>query len=85
MYIKDHGFRKTEAVEINGASVKSALKPRGGSRGFAISAMIIATGTGTLDGPFLWRVEAEGQEGVHEWLRVNKAKVTTETTKRRFT
>jgi len=82
MFMKDHGFRQTQAVEINGASVKSALKPMGGSSGLAISAMIIATGTGTLDGPFLWRVEAEGQEGLHEWIRINKAKVTTETTKR---
>lgn len=82
MFMKDHGFRKTQAVEINGASVTSALKPMGGSSGLAISAMIIATGTGTLDGPFLWRVEAEGLDGVHEWIRVNKARVTTETTRR---
>ena len=82
MFMKDHGFRTTQPVEINGASVKSALKPMGGSSGLAVSAMVIATGTGTLDGPFLWRVEAEGQEGVHEWLRVNRATVSTETTKR---
>ena len=82
MLMKDHGFRDTPAVEVNGAQVKSALKPMGGKAGIAISAMIVAGGTGTLDGPFLWRVEAEGQEGVHEYLRVNKIRVTTETTKR---
>ncbi len=82
MYMKDHGFRETPSVEVNGAQVKSGLKPMGGKAGIAISAMIVAGGTGTLDGPFLWRVEAEGVEGVHEYLRVNKIRVSTKTTKR---
>lgn len=82
MVSKDHGFKETSPVNINGAQVKSALKPMGGKAGFAFSAMIVSAGTGSTDGPFLWRVEAEGQEGVHEWLRVNEARVTTETTKR---
>jgi len=82
MLMKDHGFRKTQPVLINGAEVTATLKPMGGSSGLAISAMVVASGTGTLDGPFLWRVEAEGDDGVHEWIRVNKAKVTTEKTKR---
>lgn len=82
MYMKDHGFRKTPSVEINGAQVNSAVKPMGGKGGLAFSAMIVSAGTGTLDGPFLWRVEAEGREGIHEWLRVNQVRVTTETTKR---
>ncbi|MDA7891693.1 hypothetical protein N9Z23_01865 [Akkermansiaceae bacterium] len=80
--MKDHSFKKTEAVEINGAKVKSALKPLGGKGGISLSAMIYAAGTGTLDGPFRWRVEAEGAEGEHEWIRVNQARVTTEKTKR---
>lgn len=82
MYLKDHGFRETPAVEVNGAQVKSALKPMGGSSGIAFSAMVVAAGTGTTDGPFLWRVEAEGQEGVHEYLRINKIRVTTLKSKR---
>lgn len=82
MYTKDHGFRETSAVGVNGAEVKIALKPMGGSAGMAFSAMVVAAGTGTTDGPFLWRVEAEGQEGVHEYLRVNKIRVTTSKTKR---
>lgn len=41
-----------------------------------------AVGAGTLDGPFLWRIEAEGLEGVHKYLCVSKIRVTTETTKR---
>ena len=82
MFLKDHGFRQTPSVEINGAQVKSSVKAMGGKSGLAISAMILAAGTGTLDGPFIWRVEAEGKEGVHEWLRLNEARVTTEATKR---
>lgn len=82
MVMKDHGFKKTPSVEINGAKVNSSVKPMGGKGGIALSAMIFAAGTGTLDGPFIWRVEAEGEEGVHEWLRLNQARVTTEATKR---
>ncbi len=82
MLLKDHGFRETPSVEINGAQVKSSVKAMGGKSGIAISAMVLAAGTGTLDGPFIWRVEAVGKEGVHEWLRLNKARVTTEATKR---
>ncbi|MGJ8696241.1 MAG: hypothetical protein ACSHYF_07975 [Verrucomicrobiaceae bacterium] len=82
MYMKDHGFRDTPPVEVNSAQVRSGLKPMGGKAGFSMSAMVYAAGTGTLDGPFLWRVEAEGEEGVHEYLRVNKVRVSTKMTKR---
>lgn len=82
MFFKDHNFQRSAPVEINGASVNSALKPMGGSSGLAVSAMFFSTGTGTLDGPFIWRIEAEGVEGEHEWIRVNQIRVTTEKTKR---
>lgn len=82
MFLKDHNFRQSHPVEINGAKVKTAVKPMGGSSGIAISAMVFSTGAGSLDGPFIWRVEAEGRAGVHEWLRVNEVRVTTEKTKR---
>lgn len=49
----------------------------GGKVGISMSAMVVAAETGTLDGPFLSRVEAEG---VHEYLRVNKIRVSNETT-----
>ena len=54
----------------------------GGKAGISMSAMVVAAGKGTSDGPFPWRVEAEGVDGVHEYLRVNKIRVSTETTKR---
>jgi len=82
MFLKDHNFRKSPPVEINGARVNSSLKPMGGGAGIAISAMLFSTGTGSLDGPFIWRIEAEGSVSSHEWLCVNEARVTTEKTKR---
>jgi len=82
-FTKNHSYRPTSAVEINGAQVSSALKPMGGKSNFSVSAMVYAAGSGTLDGPFLWRVEAEGQTGVQEWLRVNDVRVSTDLTKRR--
>ncbi|MEJ6648159.1 MAG: hypothetical protein QNL24_12645 [Akkermansiaceae bacterium] len=53
------GIRKTEffseapAVEVNSAPVVSCLKSLGGKTGFSLSAMVVAAGTGTLDGPLL--------------------------------
>ncbi len=83
IFKKDRGFRETQAVAVNGAMVRSGLKPMGGKQGFSFSAMIYAAGVGSTDGPFLWRVEAEGQQGVHEWLRVNQVRVSTEKTNRK--
>ena len=79
--MKDHGFRKTSSVEINETKVNSAVKPMGGKDGISLPAMVYSAGTGSLDGPFRWRVEAVGEEGVHEWIHVNRATVTTEKTK----
>ena len=45
--------------------------------------MVCSTRPGTPDGPFLWRIEAEGQAGLHEWLRLNELRVSTALTKRR--
>ncbi|MDA7882328.1 hypothetical protein N9A94_08500, partial [Akkermansiaceae bacterium] len=82
-FSKNHSYRPTSPVEINGAKVSSALKAMGGESKFSVSAMVYSAGSGTLDGPFLWRVEAEGQSGIREWLRVNEVRVATSFTKRR--
>jgi len=81
-FIKSKSYTASSALEINGAKVSGNVKPMGGSSGFQLSAMIYTAGSGTLDGPFIWRIEAEGQEGVHESLTVHRLKVTTEKTKR---
>jgi len=81
-FVKSKSYTPSNAIDINGAKVTSNVKPMGGSSGFQISAMIYTAGSGTLDGPFIWRIEAEGQEGIHESLTVHRLKVTTEKTKR---
>lgn len=79
---KSHTYHKSEAVEINGAKLRGAVKPMGGKSGFSLSAMIYMAGSATLDGPFIWRFEAEGKEGQHESMTVHRVKVMTSKTKR---
>ena len=55
----------------------------GGKSRFTTTAMIYSAGSGTLDGPLLRRIGAEERTGVHEWLRLNEARVSTALTKRR--
>jgi len=82
IFTKSHTYSKVEGVDINGASIRSAVKPNGGKGGLSLTAMIYMAASATLDGPFLWRIEAEGKEGVHEKLIVHRLKVETKETKR---
>jgi len=79
---KSHTYHKSDAVEINGAKLRGAVKPMGGKSGFSLSAMIYMAGSATLDGPFIWRFEAEGLEGQHQSMIVHRVKVVTSKTKR---
>lgn len=79
---KSRSYSGQGGVEVNGAMVRSAVRPMGGEGGFALSAMVYTAGSGSLDGPFLWRIEATGEEGVHEALTVHRLKVTTKLTQR---
>lgn len=47
-----------------------------------MSAMVYFAGKATLDGPFRWRMEAEGVDGVHESLTLHRVKVVTSKTNR---
>ncbi len=82
IYTKSNTYSKVSGVDINGAIVRSAVKPNGGKGGLSLSAMVYMAGAASLDGPFLWRIEAEGKEGVHEKLIVHRLKVDTSKTKR---
>lgn len=82
IYTKSHSYQKSATVTINGARVGSAVKPEGGNAGFSMSAMVYMAGAATLDGPFRWRIEAEGRQGVHRSLKVHRVKVVTSKTKR---
>jgi len=81
-FLKEKSYETEGTSEVNGAIVGSAVKPMGGEQGFSFSAMIVGVGAGVSDGPFLWRIEAEGEEGVHETLTVHRLQVTTEKTGR---
>ena len=71
------------AVEVGGATVEIDFHPEGTRSGsFVLSAMVVGGGMATFDGPFRWRVEAYGEEGVHESLVVHRIRTRTERTGR---
>lgn len=70
-------------AEVNGARVSMQVKPEGTSGGsYALSAMVVGVGVANLDGPFSWRIEAVGKEGVHEAMYVQRIRTVTAITKR---
>lgn len=83
-----YGTRSTyggssSGADVNGAVVSMQVKPEGTSGGsYALSAMVVGVGVANLDGPFRWRIEAEGKEGVHEALYVTRIRTKTSVTKR---
>ncbi len=82
IFTKGHTYQESATVVINGAKVGSSVKPMGGKAGFSFSAMIYLAGSETIDGPFIWRVVAEGAEGKHVQMTVHRVKVTTSKTNR---
>lgn len=83
VYLNENDYQASSpSTQINGADVRIALKPMGGKSYGSASAMVVGVGAGSTDGPFIWRVEGEGVEGVHEKLWVNNIKVTTGATGR---
>lgn len=82
IFTKGHTYQESATVVINGAKVGSSVKPMGGKGGFSFSAMIYMAGSATLDGPFIWRVVAEGVEEEHVSMVVHRVKVTTSKTNR---
>lgn len=83
IFTKSNTYDTSSAVMINGAKVSSGLKPMGGQGGFSLSAMIYTAGSAKLEGPFIWRIEAEGDAGEHTNLVVHHVKVETSKTKRK--
>jgi hypothetical protein len=71
------------AVVVNGATVRLRMKPEGAEKGSMVfSAMVVTAAKTTMDGPFRWRVDAEGKQGRHEWVIVHRIRTRTSTTKR---
>lgn len=82
-----YGTRSTyggqDGAEVNGARVSMSVKPEGTSGGtYALSAMVVGVAIANLDGPFRWRIEAEGKEGIHEAMYVQRLRTVTALTKR---
>ncbi|QTN32296.1 hypothetical protein HZ994_08115 [Akkermansiaceae bacterium] len=70
-------------AEIGGARVSMQVRPEGTSGGsYALSAMVVGVGVANLDGPFSWRIEAVGREGVHERMYVQGIRTVTSITGR---
>lgn len=77
-----YGFSGS-AAEVNGAEVSMQVKPEGTSSGsYMLSAMVVGVGVANLDGPFSWRIEAVGREGIHEAMYVTELRTMTAMTKR---
>ncbi|WP_411846788.1 hypothetical protein AAFN60_04440 [Roseibacillus persicicus] len=81
-FVKEKTYEATGGAEVNGAAVTSAVKGMGGKAGASVSAMVYNAATGETDGPFLWRIEARGEEGVHESMTIHSLRTKTELTKR---
>ena len=75
-------YARPAGTQLNGAEVTSAVQPQGSDSSYSFSAMVVSAGFAKLEGPFRWRVEAEGKSGVHESMTVHRLKVITEKTKR---
>jgi len=82
IYTKSDTYDASASVVVNGAKVSSGVKPNGGTSGFGLSAMVYMAGSAKLEGPFKWRIEAEGKSGEHVSMVVHRLKVETSKTKR---
>ena len=82
IHTKSETYGKSESTRINDAAVSAAVQPQGDDGSFSLSAMVVMAGAAKLKGPFNWRIEAEGTEGVHESMTVHRVTVTTEKTRR---
>jgi hypothetical protein len=70
-------------VKINDATVRMQVSPQGAGNGsVALTAMVVSTAIAKLEGPFRWRIEAQGTPGVHQSLVVHRIHTTTELSKR---
>ncbi len=82
IFTKSNTYDTSASVTVNGAKVSSGVKPEGGKAGFSVSAMVYMAGSAKLEGPFKWRIEAEGKSDEHVSMVVHRLKVETSKTKR---
>lgn len=72
-----------QSIKVGGAKVSMDFRPEGSRPGSMVfSAMVVGAALATFDGPFRWRVEAIGEQGVHESLVVHRIRTKTAKTRR---
>ncbi len=77
-----HTYAGSAGATLNGATLGMQVRPEGDAGpGYMVSAMVVAAGSATLDGPFSWRIEATGQAGKHQRLIVHRIHTRTAVTK----
>ena len=70
-------------VKINDATVRLQVSPQGSGNGsVALTAMVVSAALAKMEGPFRWRIEAQGSPGVHQSLVVHRVHTSTELSKR---
>ncbi|QJE98915.1 hypothetical protein [Luteolibacter luteus] len=75
---KKHTYGSSGGGAVNGAQVALRVKPEGNAGGsFVMSAMVVSGGMATLDGPFRWRIEANGEPGKQESLMIHRLRTKT--------
>ena len=78
-----HTYATGKGRMVAGAEVSMGFRPQGTRPGsMVVSAMIVGGGMATFDGPFDWRIDAIGDNGVHESLVVHRIRTRTAVTKR---
>lgn len=82
IHTKSQSYQLNKAANVNGARVITEVKPMGGKPGFSVSAMVYMAGSASLEGPFKWRVQAIGKQGVHQYMHIHSVSMRTAHTKR---
>ena len=83
IFTKSNTYDTSSSAVVNGAKISTGVKPMGGKAGLSMSAMIYMAGSAKLEGPFIWRIEAEGLEDQHTSMIVHRLKVETSKTNRK--
>ena len=83
IFTKSNTYDTSPTNVVNGAKISTAINPKGGKPGLSVSAMVYFVGTAKLEGPFDWRIEAEGVKDQHTSMVVHRLKVETEKTNRK--
>ena len=77
--------RKSPAVWLNGAEVRSDVVSMNGEGALGKSSLLFNANTSKLDGPFFWQFVAEGDAEEHVSMTVEAVVIETHRTRRKVT